>query len=244
MDVYMYASADTPSDAATACFLDISELYRMKFLGEDSTVWLNAEAPEAGMWVLTDRSTYVKVYRNTYAGWLRLTRSHVRWARTFNATTRDAIQVLDIRAIPEDTNPVATIVMAHRERGTRVRVVGGSAILNPDAHGVTTFDPFSVVDLNNFIPPDRTKTVSPYEAAHAMINGAAVMACTSHDGGEFIRSSMDQFKVELDRKTLDFLANRWGDIENYAQLSTKVLVERLIAAGKSGGWSSSTLEVL
>lgn len=244
MDVYMYASADTPREAAASSFIDLSELYRMKFLNDESTVWLNAEAPEAGMWVLTDRSTYVKVYRNTYAGWLRLTRSSVRWARTFNATTRDAVHVLDIRAIPEDTNPVATIVMVHRERGTRVRVVGGSAIQNPDAHGVTTFDPFSVVDLSSYIPPDRTKPVSPYEAAHAMINGAAVMSCTSNDGGEFIRANMDQFKVDFHHEHLDFLSNKWGDIETYAQLQTKLLVERLIVAGKSGSWADSSLEVL
>lgn len=239
----MYASANTPPEAAASSFIDITELYRMKFLNDRSTVWLNADAPEAGIWVLTDRSTYVRVYRNTYAGWLRLTRTSARWARTLNATTRDAIHVLDIRAIPGDSsNPVATIVVLHREYDSRVRVVADGKIQNPDSRGVTTFDPFSVVDLSHYTPSENPRQVSAYEAAHAMINGAAIMSCTSNDEGEFVRANMDLFKVDFNQDYLGFLAERWDQIETFAMIQTKILIQNITEMGKAGRWVETSYQ--
>jgi hypothetical protein len=235
----MYASANTPKEAAASSFIDITELYRMKFLNENSTVWLNADAPEAGIWVLTDRSTYVKVYRNAYAGWLRLTRSNARWARTLNATSRDATPVMDIRSIPGDSNPVATLVVVHRDYGNRVRVVADGKIQNPDSRGVITFDPFSVVDLSHYIPPDVSKKVSAYEAAHAMINGAAIMSCTATDEGEFVRSNMDLFHIDWHQGHLDFLGSHWDNLENYANMQTEILIQKIIDNGKAGMWADT-----
>lgn len=243
MDVYMYASADTPPEAAAKNFIDIAELYRMKFLTKDSTVWMNAEAPEAGMWVLTHRSSFIKVYRTVHAGWLRLTRTNARWGRSLNATSRDGHVVLDIREVPTDVSAsaAATIVVIHRDRNTPVGVVADGSVQRADKYNQFRFDPFTVVDLPRYTPPETKGGPSPFEAAHAMLNGAAIMSCTSSDDGEFIKANMDTFKVDFGERHLDFLDTQWNKIEEYAKIQTEILVKRVKDMGLEGAWSTNAL---
>lgn len=242
MDVYMYASSNTPANAASKSFLRITELYRSGFLTKDATVWMNADAPEAGMWALTYRSSYVFVNETVRAGWYRLTRTNVRWARTLNDTSRNGDTVLDIRDVPTDvsTNANATIIALHRENGARVGVVADGSIQRPDSHGLIKFDPFTVIDLHTYsIPKDRKP--SSFESAHAMLNGAAIMACTSPDNGEFIKSNMDLFKVDFGEEHLNFLDKHWAQVESYAKIQTDMLISRVKELGLSGAWAGSEL---
>ena len=243
MDIFMYATADTPPSAAAQNFIDITDMYRMGFLTKDSKVWMNANAPEAGMWVLTDRSTFLKVYRPVYAGWIRLTRSNARWARTLNSTSRDGVPVINIQDLPTDTgdSPNITLVVAHRDPDNRVGVVADGSIQRPDKNGQMRFDPFTVVDLHTYVAPEEGKGCSAYEEAHAVINGAAIMSTTSPDGGEFVREHMDAFQVEFNDEHLDFLMKRWTEIEKYATVQSDRLIERLKKLGIDGGWTDNDL---
>lgn len=242
VDVYMYASADTPSHAASKNFLNITELYRRGFLNKDATVWMNADAPEAGIWVLTHRSSYIRIHETVRAGWYRVTRTNARWARTLNATARDGDTVLDIRDVPTDVSAgaTATIIAMHRETGTHIGVVADGSVQRPDRYGQFKFDPFTVVDLHHYTPPENTAP-SAFEAAHAMLNGAAILSCTSSDGGEFIRSNMDVFKVDFGEKHLEFLDLQWGKVEEYAKIQTDMLVQRVKELGMSGAWGEGLL---
>lgn len=238
----MFATPDTPAEAAAQNFIDITEMYRMKFLNNDSTVWMNADAPEAGIWVLTHgKSTYVKVYRTVYAGWVRLTRSTAKWGRTAQATTQNPVPVMDIRNIPDGSKPNATILVVHREKGQPVGVVADGSIQHFDRSGSVTFDPFTVIDLNKYTAPTDAKTSSPWEAAHAMINGAAIMSCTSSEElGEFIRENMDTFRVDFGEKHLNFLEQHHQKIEEYAKLQTGLLVKKIAELDSSGAWQRET----
>lgn len=243
MDIYMYATADTPPSAAAQNFIDITDMYRMGFLNSESSVWINANVPEAGMWVLTDRSTFLKVYRPVYAGWIRLTRSSSRWAKTLNGTSQNGTPVLDLRDLPTTggDSPNATIIVAHRDPDNTVGVVADGSIQRPDKFGQVKFDPFTVIDLNKYTAPEVDKARSAYNAAHAMINGASVMSVNVPDGGEFIRDNMDAFKVEFDEQHLDYLQKRWSEIEVYAQTQSERLIRRLKKLGLDGGWSDGDL---
>ncbi|TXH10725.1 MAG: hypothetical protein E6R04_04505 [Spirochaetes bacterium] len=237
MDVYLYASADTPANAAAQNFMDITELYRLGFLTSTSTVWMNADAPEAGMWVLTDRSTYVKVYRTVYAGWLRFTRTTARWGRTIHTSVKEGSQVLDIRDIPGESDTSATIVVLHRDANAKLSVVADGSVQRADSSGVFRFDPFTAIDLHHYKAPENPKPVSGFTAAHAMLNGAAVMGCTSADGGAFVKENMDIFRIDVTDEQLAWVGKTMGDIEQYARIITTHLTDRIAEMGKEGKWS-------
>lgn len=239
MDVYMYASANTPAEAAAQNFIDITELYRLGFLTSTSTVWMNADAPEAGMWTLTDRSSYVKVYRTVYAGWLRFTRTTARWGRTIHTSAKEGSPVLDIRDIPGDSDTHATIAVLHRDSANKLSVVADGSVQRPDATGVFNFDPFTAIDLHHYKSPENPKPASAFAAAHAMLNGAAVMGCTSADGGAFIKENMDIFRITVEDKHLEWVTQSMKQIEDYARLVTGHLTGQIERMGKEGKWRAA-----
>ncbi len=238
--LYMYATSDTPPNAAAQNYIDIAEMYRAGFLSENSTVWMNANAPEVGMWTLTHRSTYLKVFRTVYPGWLRLTRTSAKWGRTSQATSKEPVSVLDLRALPDSADDKVTIVVAHRHPGHPVRVVADGSVQHPNTNGVFAFDPFTVVDLSKYTAPENAPIPNQYESAHAMISGAAIMATTSTDeGSEFIRDHMDLYYTELQQSDLDFITKNMGSIEQYAKIRTDMLLKRITDAGLSGKLAES-----
>lgn len=240
--VYMYATADTPAEAAAQNFIDITEMCRRGFFSEDSTVWMNADAPEAGMWTLNAKSTYLKVFRSVYPGWVRLTRTRAKWGRTAQATTKDATPVLDLRNLPDDPKPSATIIVSHRDKDTPVQVVADGSIQRSNGNGIFVFDPFTVVDLHRYSVPETPVSPSPYEAAHAMINGAAIMSTTStEEGAEFIRDHMDLFRIEIEGRDLEYLTKHMDGIERYARIRTEKLVDGIKQAGVNGQWSTNSI---
>lgn len=242
MIVYMYATADTPVDAAAQNFIDITEMRRRGFFRDDSTVWLNADAPEAGMWTLNTRSTFLKVFRLVHPGWIRLTRTSAKWGRTAQGTLKEPLPVMDLRALPEDPNPSATIIVAHRDRDTPLQVVADGSIQRPNANGIFVFDPFTVVDIHRYTPPAEFVAPSPYEAAHAMINGAAIMSATStEEGAEFIREHMNLFRFDIETQDLDYLGKHMDGIEKYARIRTQNLVNAVKQAGINGQWSTDSI---
>ncbi len=240
--VYMYATADTPAEAAAQNFIDITEMCRRGFFSKDSTVWMNADAPEAGMWTLNTKSTYLKVFRSVYPGWVRLTRTSAKWGRTAQATTKDATPVLDLRNLPDDPKPSATIIVSHRDKETPVQVVADGSIQRSNGNGVFIFDPFTVVDLHRYSAPEVPIVPSSYEAAHAMINGAAIMSTTStEEGAEFIRDHMDLFRIEIEDRDLEYLTKHMDGIEKYASIRTGQLVDGIKQAGINGQWSTDSI---
>lgn len=242
MDIYMYASTDTPPDAAAQNFLDIMHLHRIGFLRDDSTIWINADAPEDGMWTLTDTSSFVKMFRTVYPGWIRLTRSHARWGRTARETSSsDAKHILDMREISGDDDPRATIVLLHREPSATVGILADGE-RHHLRNGAYRFDPFTVIDVSSYKPVE-TRKPSPYVAAHAMLNGAAIMSSTAHDGGEFVRENMELFKANFDMQQLEFLHGQWKKIEEHARIQTEYITDKIKQHGQESRWINSTATV-
>lgn len=237
MDVYLYTTPDTPVGAVSDSFLKIHTLRQMQFLNESSVVWCNTDAPEIGMWILAERSTYVSVFHTLYAGWIRATRSSLRWGKTARETLSDsAITFLDLRHIPGDVNP-ATAVIMHREKGGSIEVVGDSKKQHPDSRGGFDFTPFYIVDAATWVPDQNAKEPSPYERAHAMMHGTELLTATcSEKGAEFVREHIEAFKTVYDDDAENFLSKGINAIDKYSSLQQKLITIAVSKVDTSHNW--------
>lgn len=241
MDVYLYTTPDTPVGAVSDSFLKIHSLRQMRFLDESSVVWCNADAPEIGMWVLAERSTYVSVFHTLYAGWIRATRSSLRWGKNSRATLADsAITFLDLRHIPGDVNP-ATAVIMHRDKGSGIKVVGDSNVQKPDSRGGFDFNPFYILDSSTWVPNPNAKEPSPYERAHAMIHGVELLTATcSERGAEFVRENIEAFKTVYDADAENFLSKGLHAIDQYSSLQQRIIAKAVKQVDIDNSWRESS----
>lgn len=244
MDVYLYTTPDTPVGAVSDSFLNIHTLRRMKFLNDRSVVWCNADAPEIGMWVLAERSTYVSVFHTLYAGWIRATRSQLRWGKNARATLHDsAINVLDLRHIPGDVRP-ATAVIMHRDKSESISVVGDSNVQRPDSRGGFDFDPFYIIDAATWKPAEVPKQPSPYECAHAMMHGTELLTATcTEEGAAFVRDNIEAFKTTYDDKAESFLSKGITAIDQYSSLQQKIIASAVSKVDSGNQWRAAAAPV-
>lgn len=182
------------SDALTA----IADLWHLRYLPSDATVWINGDHPELGVWVLTDRSTHVRIHRSISAGWARMTRSSVKFARTSEAAHTRPLATYtldDLDLVGHDVK--STILVLHSEHSKRVQFIANSKVAYP-VNGTVTFDPFTVVDLQNFTPPEHAST-NPVVAADAMINGVSLMTYgAAPERAALVRDNIEAFQFDID----------------------------------------------
>ena len=241
MDAYMFSTPGTPHGAVAQTFMDLVDLRRHGFLTNESKVWINADAPEAGIWMLNDKSSYLKVFRTVHAGWIRIGRTEAKWGRTSRDTTGSGETVMSVRNLPDGVNPQGvkcyiTIAVLHRDRDQPLGVLADGAVQRADLNGKFYHDPFTVVDMSRFKPKDNARANS-FEEAHAMINGAALMACTSTDeGAEFIRENMDVFHLEIKEEYIAKMDAAMHTVEAFSKAATESLMKRLEKLGGEGIW--------
>lgn len=211
MKIYVYSSVlqvgtideDGMQSALAAMSLSlttIAELWHLKYLPSNARVWVNADYPELGMWVLAENSTHVRVHRGLEAGWARITRQSVRIGRTADSVVKRPIATYTISDLLMD-DVKSTILIAHSQPGTKVQFNAGSETAYP-VNGTVSFDPFTVIDLHRYTPPE-TATVNPVEAADAMINGVKLMTYGAPDERvNLVRSEIEKFSLEIDEANL------------------------------------------
>ncbi|PBA08469.1 hypothetical protein [Mycobacterium avium] len=112
MKVHVYVSP-TGCDP-TRSLADVVDLWAAGVLPTESTVWVNASAPEPMMWALTDHSHLIYVHRPAEPGYVRLTAGRARWARTYNDTRDRAALDLALDELPGGRDRRVTLVIAHR----------------------------------------------------------------------------------------------------------------------------------
>jgi hypothetical protein len=241
MDAFMFSTPGTPHGAVAQTFMDLVELRRSGFLTSDSKVWINADAPEAGIWMLNNKSSFLKVFRTTHAGWIRLGRTEAKWGRTSRDTTGNGELVMSIRHLPDGVNPEGvkcfiTIAVLHRDKSQPLGVLADGSVQKSDLNGRFFHDPFTVVDMSRYTAPENVKPNS-FEEAHAMVNGAALMACTStEDGAAFIRENMDVFHLEIKDEYIAKMDQALHTVESFSRAATESLMKRLEKLGGNGIW--------
>ena len=241
VDAYMFSTPDTPHGAVAQTFMDLVDLRRHGFLTSDSKVWINADAPEAGIWMLNDKSSYLKVFRTIHAGWIRLGRTEAKWGRTSRDTTSAGELVMSIRNLPDGVNPEGvkcfiTIAVLHRDKSQPLGVLADGSVQRSDLNGRFFHDPFTVIDMSRYKAPDKAHP-NAFESAHAMVNGAALMACTSTDeGAEFIRENMDIFHLEIRDEYIEKMDQAMNTVEAFSKAATEQLMKRLKKLGGNEIW--------
>lgn len=228
MKAYIYASeVGASAGMLSQCFKDFAELFRYGFLDDDSTVWANAEAPQASFWALTDHSQYVYVHRVTAPGYVRLTNGRMRWARTFDATTKGFDFDLDTKAIPGEPDKCLTLIVKHRVPDQTVKIIDG-ATRDELVDGVYTKGQHTVIDLSHYKPAEPRRKPTEFEVNHAKYHGVNhMMHSLSPANSELIRDHLDLFAFDIPRENIDAINEHLSVVDAFADSFVPVLYQRL-----------------
>jgi hypothetical protein len=209
--LHLYARPATPAASVSPLMTQIAELYEFGFLGPGSRVWANAEIP-GSMWVLSDRSTFVRVVDVPAAGWVRLTQSSAVWGRTAAATTNPALAMALFSTaempIPLQPRDVVTLLIRNADQERMRAIYGGRP--QPMEEYETTHGAMRAVDYKVGQAARKASFSAPreWEAAHAVLRGVDLMAATAPAMHELIRENLDAYTTTIDEQDFDRLRAR------------------------------------
>lgn len=238
MKIYARVTPSNPVavSSLSAAIHDIGDLYLDGYLTPDATVWVNADFPDIGMWVLTDRSTHIRRYTTPKPGWVRIDNSQCRFAPTCDGTRHEPVATFTLGDIPFVGDPSSTIVVSHTDPKARVRVVAGSRIAHYTG-GEFRFGPYTVVDLINYTRPEKA-TTSTLAAAQAMVNGSALMGYGLDTlTQQFIGDNIDSFSFELTDNDFGFLDQMRSHYTRYATEKARKLRDTITDVFTKNGMS-------
>ncbi|OHU47207.1 hypothetical protein BKG82_26490 [Mycobacteroides chelonae] len=217
MKAYLYASAEGAAAGILAPrFMDIADLYRRGFLDDDSTVWVNAEAPDSSMWALTDRSEYIYLHHAARPGYVRRnTSGRLRWGRN-NDGSKDTPEVdLEPESIPGGADTPVTLIVKHRYPREPLKVIDGAALAKMH-NGTWASGNRTVIDLPAYVPVQR-QPVSEYEINHARHHGARfLMKTLSAANAEALRNNLQLHACEIPAERLQEINAHMDAVERYA----------------------------
>ena len=228
MKAYIYASeAGAEARVLGQCFADFAELYRCGFLTSTSTVWANAEAPDASFWALNDRSQYVYVHRTPVPGYVRLTSGQLRWGRTFDGTL-DKFEVdLDSKRIAGDHDKNITLIVKHRDPSRFVKVIDNSKLAASES-GVYSRRNLTVIDLLAYKPPADRPAPTEFEENHARYHGVNhLMESLNPENADLIRNHLGLFAFDITDEHIQTINSHLDVVETFADGFAEVLYRRL-----------------
>lgn len=231
----------TPSNPVAVTSLstaihNIGDLYLDGFLPTDATVWLNADYPDIGMWVLTDRSTHIRRYQTPRPGWVRINTTQCRFAPTCDGTQHSPVATFTLGDIPFIGEPSSTIVVSHTDTRSRIKVVASTQIAHYTG-GEYSYGPYTVVDLPNYVRPERATTAS-LTIARAMVNGCALMTYgLDEPTQQFVGDNIDAFSFELTEKDFEFLEQMRSHYDQFATAKARKLRDTITDIFKKNGMS-------
>jgi hypothetical protein len=232
MKAYIYASqAGAEARVLGQCFADFAELYRCGFLTSTSTVWANAEAPDASFWALNDRSQYVYVHRSSTPGYARLTSGQIRWGRSYDGTLGDKPELtLDAKHIAPDHDKNITLIVKHRDPSRAVKVIDKSQLVGLE-DGAFSRRNLTVIDLHAFRPPANRPGPTEFEENHARYHGVNhLMESLNSDNADLIRNHLNLFAFDITDEQIQTINSHLDVVETFADGFADVLFRRLTGA--------------
>lgn len=200
MYMYLYAAPDAAGRKLFApTLLDLTSLWHRGFLCDDATVWINASRDSSRFWALTDRSQFVLVVNNPVPGYIRVTKSSIRWGRTFDASIDNPVLVEDLSELPGGTDTNVTVIAKHTSTDKPITVIDGgtgkSVPLSDD--GTTVIGNVTVIDWPRFIPKTADEP-DQYEVVNAQLHGIEFLCSTvDQSTARSIRKHMADHRVEI-----------------------------------------------
>jgi hypothetical protein len=202
--LHAFIRPGTPHGAAAPVVSQIAELYEFGLIGPGSEVWCNLEIPNK-MWILSDRSTFLTIVDVPTAGWVRLTRESAAWGRTHRATTEVPRKLFSAAELPialQDRDLV-TVGVRNSDR-TPMRVIHtGSPHAMDDfqaTHGQMRVVDFKIGGFEQMAPlPPPTER----DAAHAVLRGFDLLACTEPAVYDVIADNLAAFTTTVDVAEFD-----------------------------------------
>lgn len=230
MIIYVRADAESPLAhvALGESLSRVVEMHLKGFLPYDATVWINSDLPELGMWVLAEKSTHVRMHRSVYPGWVRLTRTAAKYARTSNLSNTAPEATYAIGNVPGFDEVHSTLVISHPDPNGMIGIVANSNHITGH-NGTYTFDPFTVVDLNHYKTPEFA-TKNPVQQAHAMINGVALLTYGySDERKQFVADNIEKYAITFTAEHIEFFRELKKRSEQYAQAQAHEILQKIVA---------------
>lgn len=230
MKAYVYASpGGAERRLLSQCFADFAELFRHGILNDESTVWVNAEAPEPGFWALTDRSHYIHLHRSPTPGYARVTKSRIRWDRSYNSTTSANPTVdIDAEALAGHPEAALTLVVKHRYAADGVKVINDKLVEFSEGH--YSWRNLSVIDLGAHQIGTPLGSAPEFEENDARYHGANhLLRNLNPANAELIRKHLDQFAFTISADQLHTINEHLDIVDRYAESFSESLYSRLAA---------------
>jgi hypothetical protein len=198
--LHLFIRPGTPPGAAGPVVSQLAELFEFGLIGPGSRVWANLEVP-GGMWILSDKSTFVRVVDVPVAGWVRLTRETAAWGRTHRATTESPRKLFSADELPMTLLDRDLITVALRNADPRrMRAVHTGAPQQMRdfevVHGQMRAVDFKIGGFERKAP---LKAPTERDTAHAVLRGIDLLTATEPpDAYGDIADNLDAFTVHID----------------------------------------------
>jgi hypothetical protein len=245
MHMYLYATPDTAERKLfSPTLLDLASLWHRGFLDDSSTVWVNADRDSSRFWALTDRSQFVFVIAQPTPGFIRVTKSSVRWARSFDASVDNPVITEDISELPGGVATNVTVIAKHTCAERPVTVINGgsgkSVPLSED--GTAEIGNVTVIDWPRFVqrPLDQPEQ---YEVVNAELHGIEFLRNTvDPSAAELIRKHMMDYRVEVKPEDFTQINVMLDRIDTYSQQLIEYVYARIDSGAKHSKGNHSKAE--
>lgn len=200
----------------------VARLYRKGVLDDDSTVWINADARAPVFWTLSKRPTCILWVTAPSSGTVRLTKDRIRWAPTYNATTKaPEINVQLDDSLPVDSMKHVTVVVDHGHPTEPVQVIDGTDSVQV-TDGFYQGTDAAVIDLANFRPTahDKAVTNTTYATSLAFVHGMNLLTTG------MVKSQVATFEDNLDAHGIDLSSTMLNEL--VAAIDTFDVTARLL----------------
>lgn len=174
LEAYLYSQHFGDSQLSlTDALIDVSDLASRGVVNQNSSVWVSAHSPRPDMWMLTDRSSYTYVHHSRTPGFVRISKTDIRWAADWNSTISNPSITLSTKEIStaDDEDVNITFIVKHRVCGEETTVIKPDGRKGSMVDGRYTLGNFTVIDLPAFRPTPLAEADS-YQKSHAAHMGA------------------------------------------------------------------------
>ena len=197
--VHMYVAPNTPSAGPAQMLYQIMELWEFGVLGPGSRVWCNIDIPNA-MWVLSDRSSFLRVIDVPSAGWVRLSPQEVVWGRVLNDVYKSDQPRFELRGMPIAPDPYDTVTVAFRNNDSEPM----RATFSNATHTCVDFEIAHrgrrAIDfkMGGLVRKSALAEPTEFDRCHAMVRGVELMsASTGAAMHAVIRENLDAFTTTI-----------------------------------------------